>query len=140
MTSSTIDTFRTFMQQRQKVAQAYVTGDPAPLGRISTTEDPATFFGPGGGYEKGAKRVLSVNEAGARQFEPGGESRLEIFHMAAGEELAYWVGIQHADVRVKGKEQATPMSLRVTEVFRREDDHWKLIHRHADTLVDAGSG
>ena len=26
-------------------------------------------------------------------------------------------------------------SLRVTLVFRKEDDQWKLVHRHADALV-----
>jgi ketosteroid isomerase-like protein len=29
----------------------------------------------------------------------------------------------------------TPLDLRVTEVFRRADGEWKLVHRHADPLA-----
>ena len=127
--------FEQFMKEREDAARAYVSGDAAPLRSISTRVSPATFFGPQGGYRQGADDVFSKYEHDAAIFEPGGDSNFEILQMAASEGIAYWVGFQRANARMSGSTEDIPMNLRMTEVFRREGDEWKLIHRHADTLA-----
>ena len=129
--------FTAFLDQRRRVAQAYVTGDAGPLGEIATQANPATFFPPHGGHEDGAGHVTAVNARGARSFAPGGETTLEILHSQASGDLAYWTGLQHATVRFAGQGEAVEMHLRITEIFRREDGDWKMIHRHADPLAEA---
>lgn len=133
--SNDLQAFEQFMQRREEVAQAYVNGDAAPLGSIAARVSPATFFGPPGDYSQGADDVLSRYESDARIFESGGDTGFEILQMAASEGIAYWVGFQRANARMRGTEEPIPMSLRVTEVFRREGDEWKLVHRHADSLT-----
>ena len=128
--------FQQFIRQRADIALAYVNGDAAPLGAIVTRREPAHFFGPRGGHADGVEAVTQDYRSGAAHFEPGGDSRVEILQAADSGDLAYWVGLQHAHVRVKGKPDPVPMDLRVTEVFRREEGGWKLVHRHADMLAE----
>lgn len=133
--------FEHFMRERERAAKAYVRGDPGPLGRMVVHNSPATFFGPGGGIEQGALQVYGQYEADAAQFAEG-ESDFEILHLGAGDGLAYWTGIQRAQVRIRKHGQVdkqVSMNLRVTEVFRREGTEWKLMHRHADRLEE-GAG
>jgi ketosteroid isomerase-like protein len=127
--------FEQFMKRRSEVALAYINGDASPLGEIVTHHSPATFFAPPGGYRQGAEAVWSQYERDATLFESGGEGQFEILHMGASDGLAYWIGFQRATAHLHGRPEAVPFNLRVTELFRREGDGWKLIHRHADPLL-----
>lgn len=128
--------FENFMKDRKAASNAFVNGNIDPLLKISTTTPPASMFGPAGTCVEEPDEVNRANEAGSKSFEPGGENRFEIMHALADGDLAYWAGLQRSVVKMRGNEQLVPMDLRITEIFRREDDEWKLIHRHADELQE----
>jgi ketosteroid isomerase-like protein len=130
--TETDESFQAFLADRPAVGQAYVSGDSEPLAAISTAREPATFFSPAGGYVSGAAAVLATNQAGATNFRPGGHTDFEILHAGSSGDLGYLVGVQHAEVRLVDQPDPVAMHLRITELYRREDDAWKLIHRHAD--------
>jgi len=126
--------FDNFMKTREAASVAYVQGDPAPLGKIATSEDPATFFPPNGDRVVGAQDVSRAHRAGAKAFASGGKGRFEVLASGSNGDLAWWSGVQHATAHLKGRKGAVPMSLRTTEVFRREAGAWRLVHRHADVI------
>jgi ketosteroid isomerase-like protein len=128
--------FEDFLKQRDAASNAFVEGDFAALEKISTHHSPATLFGPNGDCIQGAAEVNAANAKSARMFRPGSTNAFEVMDKAAGDEFAYWVGLQRSVVKVAGRDSGVPFNLRLTEIFRREDGQWKLIHRHADKLAE----
>ena len=51
-------------------------------------------------------------------------------------DTAYTVGFEHTSASVNGEPRT--YTLRATQIYRREDGEWKVVHRHADTVPDAG--
>lgn len=129
--------FKAFLQQRQQAGTAYVNGDAAPLGRLVAHHSQATFFSPRGDVVEGAAAVWTRYEQDARSFDSGSNNQFEIIDMQADGGIAYWVGVQRSSARLQGKVEPVPFNLRVTEIFRREDGEWRLVHRHADMLAAA---
>ena len=125
--------FTQFMEVRNSAANAFVNGEAEPVANLLTRVSPATFFGPAGGYIQEPDQVLSTFKQDSSRFESG-KSTFEILHMGVSNGLAYWVGLQRATARLAGRSEDLPFNLRVTEIFRKEDKKWKLIHRHADPL------
>ena len=53
--------------------------------------------------------------------------------------LAYIVEMERYEGKMGGSSERTPVTLRVTTVFRPEDGRWKIVHRHADPIATARS-
>ena len=60
----------------------------------------------------------------------------EVVAADVGEDFAYLLAIERTTASVAGSEP-TPYMLRSTTIFRRENDEWKIVHRHADPIDDS---
>jgi ketosteroid isomerase-like protein len=54
-------------------------------------------------------------------------------------DLVCMVDVERYRAKVGGREEVTPMTLRVTSILRPEDGTWKVVHRHADPLTTVQS-
>ena len=130
------ESFKIFMTRREAAARAYVTGDPEPVVALSAMSGQATFFDPGGGFTKGAETVNRSNREASHLFGPSGTTRFEIHDQGESGDLAFWTGFQIAEMEIAGKDGKVPMKLRITEVFRRDGETWRMVHRHASLAKD----
>lgn len=130
--------FEEFLRRREAASLDYVRGHPDSFAALVAQQLPASFFSPGGGYTRGTHDVSARYERDASAFgSDTPSSTFEVFHCAASNGVAYWTGLQHAVVQLRAADKLIPMKLRVTEVFRREGNEWKIVHRHADMLSEA---
>lgn len=128
------ETFSDFMRRREAISTDYINGSADSLLGISTTNDPATFFPPSGARIQSASLINAANEKGALAFGKGSTGCFEILQSSSSSDLGFWTGVQRAEVVMHGKNEPVSMQLRTTEVFRRDGEEWKLVHRHADML------
>lgn len=129
--------FDRFLERYEAANSAFVNGDPGPWLSIAAEDDPASIFGGFGGL--GEAGVAEVNQRyllAATAFRPSGaEVDFEYLVKDVQGRIAYTVAIERADVLYAGHTELQEQVLRVTMLFRFERGEWKIIHRHADTMV-----
>lgn len=58
--------------------------------------------------------------------------------LAMGEDgnLGYTIWIERYDARVQGSDTVRSFAARATQIYPREGGAWKIIHRHADAIME----
>ncbi len=115
---------------------AIINGDPSLYKDIYSQRDDVTLGNPFGPFGCGRAEVEARLELGASMFSGGEVDGFETLSKLVTTELAYLVEVERCRAKVGGREDLTPVALRVTSIFRPEDRRWKLVHRHADPIVD----
>jgi len=107
-----------------------LNGDLAPWLAMWSTQEPVTLFGvdattQGADAVRGAFRWQAswVTHCTAHSF--------ELVAAGVSGDLAYTVAFERASVSVGGG-PVQPLTNRATQVYRREDGQWKIVHRHTD--------
>ncbi len=114
----------------------FVKGNPEPVKELFSHREDVTLANPlfpvGHGWEEVAERL----ERASSILSDGEMADFEIVEKYVTPELAYVVRVERQQVKVGGSEELAPIALRVTMIFRPEEDGtWKVVHRHADPIT-----
>jgi ketosteroid isomerase-like protein len=119
----------------RQALQPYLTGDPQPVTGFFSRRDDVTLANPLGPPCRGPADVDKAIAAGAAQLRDGSVRRVEEVSRYSTPDLGYVVQIERTQARLPGSGTMTPFALRVTMIFRREGNTWKVAHRHADPIT-----
>lgn len=108
------------------------TGDLGPMKEVWSHAKDVTYMGPGGGFQVGWKNVLAEWEKQAA-MKLGGSVKPSGVRIVVGEDLAvaqnYEIG---KNTNADGK--PSKVSIRATNIFRKEGGKWKMIGHHTDLV------
>lgn len=110
---------------------ALFRGETGPMEDVWSHADDVTYMGPGGGMQVGWDQVLANWKAQAAK-RLGGEVKAEKMRIYVGREIAVTCGYEVGENIIGGKPQK--VSIRATNVFRKENGQWKMIGHHTDLL------
>jgi len=108
-------------------------GDAAPRRALWSRREPVSVLG----AWRNAVGQPEIDELFAvleRSFSDCTSFEIELQAFDVLGDMAYTVGLEHTAVSVDGAPRA--YTLRVTQVYRREDGAWRVAHRHGDTVAD----
>jgi ketosteroid isomerase-like protein len=117
--------------QFYRALNAMFTGELAPMVEVWSHGRDVTYMGPGGDFRVGWDQVLaSWKEQAAMKL--GGKVHADNMRVIVGRDLAVTHNVEVGENVKDG--QVLKVSIRATNVFRKESGKWKMIGHHTDLL------
>jgi hypothetical protein len=125
------ESFDTFHNELVAAQNAFQLGNAEPLKALWSHAEDVTLMGAYGGHERGwdlvgARLSRVAGMAGKSRHDPD-----KVVSKVIGSNVAVIVQLEHIVTH-----DAPASDLRVTHVARCEGSTWRVVHRHADPLVE----
>ena len=116
-------------------AAEFVKGNPAPYTALFSNSDDVSVANPFGPVACGWADASATMERAASLWRDGEVVGFENLVTTVTPDLAYIVEVERFRARIGGQADTSSVVLRTTSVFRREEDGWRIVHRHADPIT-----
>ncbi len=130
--SSSMSEFRSFVGRCHAAITEQSQGNPEPFLELWSHAADVTIMAAIGGYQVGFDAVSALLTAASKTQQFDGWQADNVATVL-NEDLGFTVELEHYARTVEGEEKS--MTLRTTQIYRRESGQWRLIHRHGDILT-----
>jgi ketosteroid isomerase-like protein len=127
-----MDSFDQAVERYHAAHREFVKGNPGPITQLFSQREDVVLCNPLRPFARGPSEVAETTAQAASHLADG-EWEAERVSTFTTAELAYTVEIERFRATVDGNEGSG--ALRVTTIFRLEDDCWRVAHRHADPIT-----
>jgi ketosteroid isomerase-like protein len=127
--------FRAMLTRVDAAQRELQSGRPAAFKALWSHADDITLSGGfGGTIEKGWEQISRRLDWVGTQFSKGTNTIERLVANESGD-LGYVVQVERIRFHVPGQAQESRRDYRVTMVFRRESEGWRIVHRQADSQM-----
>ncbi|MFF2371203.1 nuclear transport factor 2 family protein [Agromyces sp. NPDC058110] len=114
-----------------RAERAMYDGDDGPRRAAWSEHEPVSVLGAWRNAADRAELVEAFEELAA-SFSNCTDYAFDLIAFDVQGDMAYTVGYERISTSVNG--QPRTFTLRATQVYRREQGGWRVVHRHADTV------
>jgi ketosteroid isomerase-like protein len=120
----------------RQALEPYMKGNAGPAMELFSRAEDVTLANPLGAPCRGPEAVGRAGVHAAVTLRDGSVRGFEEVARYSTQDLGYVVQLERAQARFEGSDTTmNPITLRVTMIFRREGDTWRVVHRHADPIT-----
>jgi ketosteroid isomerase-like protein len=123
------------LEEYHRAGLEITNGNPEVYKELYSRAADVTLANPFGPPARGWSEVSATLDRAAMNYRDGEVFGFENVSTVITPDLAYTLEVESYRARVGGATDITPVAIRVTTVFRREDGAWKVLHRHADPIT-----
>ncbi len=113
---------------------AIITGDHRLWLALYSDADDVSIGNPFGPFAVGRAAMTEAGARAAGHYSDGRIHGVDRIATHVSGDLACIVEVERFEVRLDRAPEPTQLNFRVTSLYRREGDDWRLVHRHADPI------
>jgi ketosteroid isomerase-like protein len=110
-----------------------LNGDPEPMMEVWSHGSDVTAMHPTGGRETGWEEVRASWEQVGQGFSDGQVSIEDLVVVPLSDDVVYTLGTEHGQAKLE--DETFGIDWRVTNIYRREEGEWKMVHHHTDASL-----
>jgi ketosteroid isomerase-like protein len=122
------------IEQSHRALHSILNGNPKLYEELFADREDISLGNPFGPFARGRKVVVKTLAGAAGKYRDG-SATVDLIATYQGGTLACILEVENDHAKVGGSDSFADFSVRVTSLYEKIGNEWKLVHRHADPIT-----